>query len=749
MAWNQPKNKATPGQEEKVIAVGAPVAYNAGMVGRPYSDGWDIERAYREGVAKVTWVWRSIDAIAGNQARLPMIMRENNSPTGELVENSDLAPLLNSVANDGESAFAFRYRLSSQLLMSSRGVFVEIVRGRGGQPVALHLLPPQNTAPIPDPKKFVSGFEVALPDGSKKVLKPDNVLWVRRPHPLDPYLSMTPMEAAGIAIEVESLAKVYNRNFLLNDGRPGGLLVIRGEIDEDDKEELRSRFRGNLAQSGAVGVISSDEGADFVDTGASPRDAAYIQMRDLTKNEILAAFGVPESIIGNASGRTFSNAAEEGKVFWMETMMPHLELLSRAFDVLDDKNYVTFETESVPILIMAKQERNQFLLNEYQNGLISANEYRGGTGKIEVVSELADSLLSNPNLTPIGNTEMPLDEMQQGQQGGAEPGGPEGMPPEGEGPPPEGEPPGEGQQVPEGPPPEAGAPPPQEQAPQAAGIPPVGPPGDFGLLGEMPEGLEVKRFDLGDEWQSKALEDVDRWESLFGRSLERFFERQQRVVLEKASSVKTRRALENGTLTVEQVFDREVWDRQVREDLQPLILGAFGQAVEGSTTESDEKVETTEEEVQEYAEEQLQRVEQVNETTKKELAAAILLALLLKDDDDDDANILLKVSLLKTAITAVFVYTLTKRLKGIAEVESQSAYNAGVYFSGQRAGATTKTWLTRKDERVRSAHRTLEGKTIPIGEGFKAGGAILRFPGDPLAPPGLTINCRCLLRFGK
>jgi hypothetical protein len=183
--------------------------------------------------------------------------------------------------------------------------------------------------------------------------------------------------------------------------------------------------------------------------------------------------------------------------------------------------------------------------------------------------------------------------------------------------------------------------------------------------------------------------------------------------------------------------------------LQPLILGAFGQAVEGSTTESDEKVETTEEEVQQYAEEQLQRVEQVNETTKKELAAAILLALLLKDDDDDDANILLKVSLLKTAITAVFVYTLTKRLKSIAEVESQSAYNAGVYFSGQRAGATTKTWLTRKDDRVRSAHRTLEGKTIPLGEGFKAGGAILRFPGDPLAPPGLTINCRCLLRFGK
>ena len=169
-----------------------------------------------------------------------------------------------------------------------------------------------------------------MPNGDKIIMKPEDVVWIRRPHPLDPYLSMTPMESAGIAIEIENLAKLYNRNFLLNDGRPGGLLVLRGEIDEDDKEELRSRFRGNMSRFGTTTVVSADDGVDYVDTSSNPRDAAYIQMRQITKEEILASFGVPESVIGNAAGRTFNNASEEVSVFWNETMSPHLEVLARA-----------------------------------------------------------------------------------------------------------------------------------------------------------------------------------------------------------------------------------------------------------------------------------------------------------------------------------------------------------------------------------------------------------------------------------
>jgi HK97 family phage portal protein len=434
MAWNKPENKSIQSIDTSAkaapISVGAPISYSPSLQPKTgYHDGWDITKAYQDGVAKVTWVYRCIDVIASNQAKLPMVFRKDNNPFGEVITEAPLLEIFNNTTNVGENAFAFRYRLSAQLLMSTRGVFIEIVRDKIGNPIALHLLPPADTSPIPDIKKFVKGYEVKLPQGDTRVIKPENVIWIRRPHPLDPYLSMTPMESAGVAIEVENLAKIYNRNFLINDGRPGGLLVLRSEINEEDKDELRSRFQGNIARAGAVGVIASDDGADFVDTAASPRDAAYIQMRTINKEEIFAAFGVPESIIGNSSGRTFSNAMEEGKVFWMETMEPHLDLIARSFDPIDPIYFVDFDVSGVPILILTKQEQQNFYLQEYQQGLISVNEYRTLTDRKKVEAELADSILANPNLTPIANTEKPMEDpnaaaQQQGPMAGAMPGVP-------------------------------------------------------------------------------------------------------------------------------------------------------------------------------------------------------------------------------------------------------------------------------------------------------------------------------------
>jgi len=433
MAWNPTTNKSfedlTGLQRKAAISVGAPIAYSPSLQPKTgYHDGWDITKAYQDGVAKITWVFRCIDVIASNQAKLPMIFRKDNNPFGEVITNDAVLEVFNNTSNIGENAFAFRYRLSAQLLMSSRGVFIEVVRDRLGDPMALHLLPPQDTSPIPHISKFVSGYEVKLPQGDKRIIKPQNVIWIRRPHPLDPYLSMTPMQAAGVAIEVENLAKIYNRNFLVNDGRPGGLLVVRSEISEEDKDELRSRFQGNISRTGAVGVIASDDGADFVDTAASPRDAAYIQMRTLNKEEILAAFGVPESIIGNSANRTFSNAMEEGKVFWMETMEPHLDLIARSFDPISEEYFVDFDTTGVPILILSQQEQSSFHLQEYQQGLISVNEYRSITGRKKVEADLADSILANPNLTPIANTEKPMEDPNAEAVAGGPAGMPAGMP---------------------------------------------------------------------------------------------------------------------------------------------------------------------------------------------------------------------------------------------------------------------------------------------------------------------------------
>lgn len=624
MAWNLPRNKNLYNQNIKsLIGPGAPVAQNLGMAGKPYKDSWDIERAYREGMQRVTWVSRCIDVIAGNQARLPIILRKDNSPDGQILsdkkmQDSSLLEVLNTKSNIGENAFIFRYRLSAQLLLGTRGVFIEKVRGRDGGIIGLNLLPPQSTAPIPDAKKFVSGYEVTLSHGQTTILKPEDVVWVRRPHPLDPYLSMTPMEAAGVAIEIENFAKLYNRNFLMNDGRPGGLLVVRGMLDEEDKEELKNRFRGNLSRAGQTTVLASEDGAEYVDIGASPRDAAYIQMRQITKEEILASFGVPESVIGNASGRTFSNAAEEIRVFWTETMLPHLEPIARSLDELDEVNYVDFDTSEVPVLMLYKQERQRYLSDEFSRGLISLNEYRIGSGRKDVESDLADSLLMNPNLTPIGNTKKKMESppmMAGGPPQGAVPGMEGGAPPLPEGMP--------GMQPPPAAP--GGAEPDTMAGAIAAAMQGANPAG----AAEVPM-VTQGSAPIG-QVETKALEDeraVERWSEILDRSLERVIERQQRVVMEKSMGIKSKKALSSGTLNTESVFNHDVWHKQLEDDVRPVLFAIIQDAAETAGLPKPDKKQMTE-----ASNVGLTQLQNLNNQIESDIGTAIKSALVVPGSD--------------------------------------------------------------------------------------------------------------------
>jgi uncharacterized protein with gpF-like domain len=247
---------------------------------------------------------------------------------------------------------------------------------------------------------------------------------------------------------------------------------------------------------------------------------------------------------------------------------------------------------------------------------------------------------------------------------------------------------------------------------------------------------------ISDEWDFKAEESSDRWIEILDASLERFFERQQRVIMEKAAGSKARKSIESKSLDPETIFDISVWNKQMNEDIRPILSGIMNDASSVVSQEASMQAEMDEDAVKEHLDSQMERMENVNSTTAAEVAAAVLVASSMSDGED-------KVGMLKAALVAIFINLLMKRRRLIAEHEGQTAYNAGTYLSGRSIGAMTKTWITEKDPKVRPEHAGLHGKSVGVLEAFDMGGNLLRFPGDPFAPPHLTINCRCRLRFDK
>lgn len=76
------------------------------------------------------------------------------------------------------------------------------------------------------------------------------------------------------------------------------------------------------------------------------------------------------------------------------------------------------------------------------------------------------------------------------------------------------------------------------------------------------------------------------------------------------------------------------------------------------------------------------------------------------------------------------------------------ALNASTFAAAQAVEGemVLLEWVTMEDDDVRALHRPLNGVQVPLGERFEVGESELRYPGEPVGPPEVWINCRCVAR---
>lgn len=384
--------------------------------GQPYNVDWDVDRAIREGYAWNPYIFRCVEFVAANERGRTIVLREDDPVKGKIIEKGKLdreqrrvLRVLNRRANEWEIAAIFRHRLVAQFMLSSRGVFVEAVRTRSGGVHSLYLLDPDLVLPVPgrrktnpdDPNELgvvvpIESFRITTnvangaphwdwrppfdPHASAQE-QPSGIVWLRSPHPTMFHRGMSPMEAVGLSSELDRYARLYNRRFMMKDGRPGGILSVKGPLDPQYEEVLKERFSGGPEFSNSSTVVIEADDMAWADTSGHPRDTQWSETMDRTKKEMCVGFGLPESVVSDASGQTFDNADADYSKAWEHCMWPLFQLLDGQLDVLspggyDDDTFLSHDVSDVWVLGRHKRAEEDRATADWEKGIRTLDETR-------------------------------------------------------------------------------------------------------------------------------------------------------------------------------------------------------------------------------------------------------------------------------------------------------------------------------------------------------------------------------------
>jgi phage portal protein BeeE len=389
--------------------------------GQPYPVDWSVARSVEEGYSWNPYVFRCVEFVAANERARRMVLRSEDPDTGPIIEadaqsreQRRILRVLNRRANEWEIAQVWRHRLTAQFMLSSRGVFVEAVRTRSGGIHSVYLLDPDRVLPVPGRRKKnpndpnekgvvvpIESFRVttAVANGSPHYdwrppfdpdadaeSQPTGIVWLRSPHPTMFERGMSPVEAAGLSVDLDRYARLYNRRFMMEDGRPGGVLSVKGDLDPQYEEVLQQRFRGGPDVSNSRTTVIQADDMSWADTSGTPRDTQWGDTMDRTKREICVAFGLPESVVSDSSGETFDNADADYAKAWEHCMLPLFRLLDGQLDVLspggyDDDTFLNHDVSDVWVLGRHKRAEEDRAAADLDRGTITVDEYREICGR--------------------------------------------------------------------------------------------------------------------------------------------------------------------------------------------------------------------------------------------------------------------------------------------------------------------------------------------------------------------------------
>ena len=287
-----------------------------GGMGRSYTS------QVRDGLSMNPYVYRCADLRATAVASLdPVIYDKNN----EAIPNHPLLQVL-MAPNPLMSWRDLVYTTQIDFSISGNTFIVPLLTILGvGElwPVSPGSVSAVETGRIFDP---VSEWQVSTAGGVIDV-EPSRMIHMHTATDIDGVWGISPLEAAGLSIEQQSMARRWNVSLMANGAKPSIVVQDPRHMTSTMFEEFKARLSaGHAGPEKAGSVMVLDDGKTIATAGFNARDMDYSQGVTTSAREIAIAMGVPPELVGDSANKTYSNAQEANKEFAAHTVKPQADL---------------------------------------------------------------------------------------------------------------------------------------------------------------------------------------------------------------------------------------------------------------------------------------------------------------------------------------------------------------------------------------------------------------------------------------